>query len=191
MSLCNFPVTSKINMICFYKNPLLTCIFLVRCSAWYLKMSYQQSCRGVYYLWHTIRAYICIWGSWPRAFSNELCKSLPSCAEVGPGLLGTRQLLAPSVGCVTGVCASGVTRWQCWYLGEQWAARRMQAICSEYRVPAQRSNAGGCKPQGCFYFFGLSDVQYLLSSNSAHPIEGRAICPCDPASYRHPWNRGD
>lgn len=92
---------------------------------------------------HPHKAHISIWSSYDGIDKNssKLCKSFPSCTEVCPGLMGTRQLLTLSVGVVTGVCELEVTRWQQRDLGEQWAVRRMQAICSEYCVTAQRSKA--------------------------------------------------
>lgn len=92
------------------------------------------------------------WVYWPRAFSSELCRSFPCCTELCPWLLETCQLLALSVDYVTGVCESGVTRWQRCYLGEQWAVRHMQAICSVYCVTAQRSNAEMMQTTGLLSF---------------------------------------
>lgn len=43
--------------------------------------------------------------------------------------------------CVTGVCKQEVTRWQHWYMAEQWAVRRTQTICSEDCGSARRSKA--------------------------------------------------
>lgn len=49
----------------------------------------------------------------------------------------------------------------------------------------------GCKPQSCFYSFGLSDLQFILSNNSPFAVECWAICLQAPASSQHFWIPGD
>lgn len=149
-------------------------------SSFYLRLSSQvfhMVLKCYQYVSYTIKACICIWGIHDcidqDLFFNELCKSFPGHTKVCQRLLGTRQLSAPSVGFVTGVCESGVTRWQRWYLGEQWAARRVQAICSEYCVTAQRSNAERDANHRAA-FISLAEMTCTISSHITPHIPSRA-----------------
>lgn len=152
----------------------------------------------MHYLCYAVKASICIWGSrriLTKSFLKCVLWELPKLHWGGPRAVGHVPTLSPVSWLCDWCLWFGLTRWQRWYLGEQWAARRVQAICSEFPVTAWRSNAGrDANHRAAFFFFnffGLSDLQYLLSYNFAHPIEGRTIYPCDPASYRHLWIRGD
>lgn len=149
----------------------------------------MQRCVCVISLLHPPFASQAVAGYWPRAFWSGLCKSFPSCSEVGPELLGTCPRLALSVGSVAGVWANKVTP-----MVPEWAMSSEAHSGHLHWIPFycyEVKCREGCKPQGCFYFFGLSDLELLLSKNSAHPIEGRTIYPCDPAPDQHLWIHGD
>ena len=107
--------------------------------------------------WCDAKAHICIRGG-GGCIDRELLqvsrlRASPGCAEVCPGLLGTCQLLALSVGCVTGVCEVGGNKMTAmlpgWAMSSEAHAGHLQWILC-YRSEVKRRER--CKPQCCFLF---------------------------------------